>query len=406
MSHYTPSQKTLERYANVLINFALGGGEGIKKGDVVRISVPEPAKPLYVELRKMVLKAGGHPLGHYQPADDKNFNLSRDFYKLASDEQLAFFPKKYIRGLVNQIDHSVNIVAETNKHALEGIAPNKIMITNKAMKPWMDWLSKKERDGKFTWTVALYGTEAMAQEAGLSLEEYWKQIIKGCFLDCKTPIKKWIEIERQIATYRKKLNNLHIRKIHIEGKDADLWINIGEKRQWLGGGGRNIPSFEIFTSPDWRGTNGWMRFNQPLYRFGNLITDIELEFKKGVVVKGKASKNEKVLKEMIKVKNGNKIGEVSLTDSRFSHITKFMAETLFDENVGGRQGNCHIALGRAYRDTFLGNQDNLKDTDWRNLGFNDSALHTDIISTTQRTVTAYLKGNTQKVIYENGQFTI
>jgi aminopeptidase len=72
-------------------------------------------------------------------------------------------------------------------------------------------------------------------------------------------------------------------------------VKIGEKRQWVGGTGRNIPSFEIFTSPDWRGTDGWIRFNQPLYAYGTLIEGVELEFKKGIIVKAMAKKNEKVL---------------------------------------------------------------------------------------------------------------
>ena len=55
---YTPSQQVLERYADVLINFALGGGAGIKRGDVVRIVAHEAAKPLYVELHRAVWRAG------------------------------------------------------------------------------------------------------------------------------------------------------------------------------------------------------------------------------------------------------------------------------------------------------------------------------------------------------------
>ena len=54
---------------------------------------------------------------------------------------------------------------------------------------------------------------------------------------------------------------------------------------WVGCSGRNIPSFEIFTSPDWRGTEGWISFNQPLYRYGNLVRGIRLEFSDGRVVR-------------------------------------------------------------------------------------------------------------------------
>jgi aminopeptidase len=173
----------------------------------------------------------------------------------------------------------------------------------------------------------------------------------------------------------------------------------------MGGSGRNIPSFEIFTSPDWRGTNGWIRFSEPLYRYGNLITGVELWFKDGKVIKSKAKQNEKVLKQMIATENADKIGEYSLTDKRFSRITKFMAETLFDENVGGKYGNTHLALGNAYHDCFDGDPGQMNEEDWEELGFNSSSVHTDIVSTTPRTVTAYMKDGSTQIIYKDGLFT-
>jgi aminopeptidase len=159
-------------------------------------------------------------------------------------------------------------------------------------------------------------------------------------------------------------------------------------------------------SPDWRGTNGYISFNQPLYRFGSLITDIRLEFKDGIVVNATASQNENLLREMIAVEGANKIGEFSLTDSRLSKVTRFMAETLFDENVGGKYGNTHIALGSAYKDSYAGDIKSAPATLWEELGFNDSAIHTDIMSTTDRTVEATLKDGSKKIIYQDGKFTI
>src|SRR5581483_6543904 len=152
---------------------------------------------------------------------------------------------------------------------------------------------------------------------------------------------------------RELLDGLEIERLHVEGEDADLWIAVGEQRRWLGGRGRNIPSFELFTSPDWRGTEGWIRFNQPLYRYGSMVKGIELTFKKGRVVKAIAKQNEKLLKEMLATDEGaSQLGEFSMTDRRISHITKFMAETLFDENMGGEFGNTHVAVGRSFHDTY------------------------------------------------------
>lgn len=410
MKDYIPSKKILENYAKVLVNFALGSGKGVQKGETVYLTVNEYAKPMYVELYKAIIKRGGNVITNYIPDDketyDKaNSNVSRLFYELASDTQINYFPSKYLKGLIDEIDHSIYIISDTNKHVLKGIDPKKIMARGKAFKPYMDWRNHKENAGKFTWTLALYGTPAMAKEAKMSLKEYWEQIIKACFLDKKDPIAEWKKTYKYIDKAENKLNSMPIEKLHIKGPDADLWVHLGEKKKWKSGSGRNIPSFEIFTSPDWRGTNGWIRFSEPLYRYGNLITGIELWFKDGKVIKSKAKQNEKVLKQMIATENANKIGEYSLTDKRFSRITKFMAETLFDENVGGKYGNTHLALGNAYHDCFTGDPSQMTEEDWEELGFNSSSVHTDIVSTTPRTVTAYMKDGTHEVIYKDGLFT-
>ncbi|MBI4363551.1 MAG: aminopeptidase [Candidatus Doudnabacteria bacterium] len=413
MKNYQPSQIILDRYAEVLVRFALGGGKGIKKGDVVRISSSESGRRLYLAVCNAVIDAGGHVLPHYSPDDEqgdrrRNESFTRYFYEHAQDHQMDHFPHKYLKGLVEQMDHSVFILADADPHALVGVDPKKIMRRGVALKPFMDWRHKKEWQGKFTWTIALYGTKAMAKEAGLSQKAYWNQIIKACFLDEKNPIAKWKEVYRKLEYYRRRLNNLtpKIDRLHIVGPDINLWIKIGEKRLWLGGSGRNIPSFELFTSPDWRGTEGWAGFNQPLYRYSNKVAGIELWFENGKVIKSRAKINGKLLKEMIATAGADRVGEFSLTDRRFSRITKFMAETLFDENMGGPNGNTHIALGMSYRDTYAGNPAKLSKKQAGALGFNDSSVHTDIVSTSDRTVIAHLKNGKEKIIYRHGQFVL
>ncbi len=403
---YTPPKKVLERYADVLVNFALNSGEGIKKGEVVVVSANEAAKPLFAEVLHAIWKAGGHTIQNYLPSNELWFAFDRAFYECAEDHQITHFPRKYFKGLADEADHNIFITSKTDITSLQGVDPERIMKRQSVHKPYHEWRDKKEYAGKFTWTVGLYGTPQLAKEAGLSERAYWNQIVKACFLDEKDPVKKWKEVYKMMDTYIKKLNTLDIDRLHVEGRDVDLWLTLGEKRKWIGGSGRNIPSFEIFTSPDWRGTEGWIRFNQPLYVYGNLIDGIELEFEKGKVVKSSAKKNKQVLKSMVASKNADKVGEFSLTDSRFSRITKFMAETLYDENVGGKYGNTHIALGDSYRDCFDGDPMKVKKVEWKKMGFNDSPVHTDIVSTTDRTVTAYLKNGKEQVIFEKGQFIL
>lgn len=401
---YTPPKKVLEKYAELIVLFGLQtkNGKKLKKGSVIRFTVPEVARPLYYHLQAAILKHGYHPIGSYLPCDDEELNFSENFFKHASKAQLDFAPKQALK----QIDATVRILAETNPHALRSIDPEKIMRKTEAQKKAKDQMFKKVNEGKLTWTLALYGTDASAKEAGMTLKEFWNQIIKACYLDAADPVKEWFQIEKTVRKTADKLTKMKIDSLKVTGPDIDLEIGIGHNRAWKAGGGNNIPSFEVFTSPDWRRVNGWARFNQPHYRYGKKIEGIGLWFKDGVVVKSKAAANHDLLKKMLAAPGGNKIGEFSLTDSRLSRITKFMAETLFDENMGGKYGNTHVALGSAYRDCFVGDMTGMSDDDWTKMGYNDSSIHSDIISTTKRTVTAKLSDGTSKVIYDNGQFTI
>lgn len=398
---YEPSSELLDNYANVLINFALNSGDGVKPGEVVQLRVPEVAKPMLVALRRAVLKAGAHPLVFFTPD-----GFSREFFELANEDQLAFFAQKYHRGTIDEIDHTVAILAETDKQELTGIPTGKIMAAQKAMKPYMDWRRAKESAGDYTWTLAMYGTQAMADEVDMSLEDYWGEIINACYLEETDPAAKWKALYTELYAIKDKLDALPIEKLHVEAADTDLWVQIGADRKWLGGSGRNIPSFELFISPDWRGTSGRVQFTEPLYRYGSLIKDAYLEFEDGRVTKATASEGEELLREMIAVENADKAGEFSLTDRRFSRITKFMGLTLYDENVGGEYGNTHIAVGAAYRDSFTGDPATVTEEQWAEMGYNNSVVHTDIVATSNRVVTAHLTDGSTQVIYRDGEFQV
>jgi aminopeptidase len=403
---YEVPAEYLARYADLLINFALGGGDGIKAGDVVEVWAPESAKRLYVELCRAVWRAGAHVLPHYSPDDDENFNVTRDFYEIAGSDQLAFFAGSYYRGVIDEIDHLVYIRCVADPHALKDVPPAKLLTHQRSFAPLVEWQTRKEDEGRLTWTIGLYGTPAMAAEARLSLEDYWQEIIRACFLDHPDPKVRWREVSEQMERHIRGLNALPIDRLHVQGADADLWLTLGEKRQWIGGSGRNIPSFEIFTSPDWRGTEGWIRFSEPLYIYGSLITGIELRFQDGVISQATATENEPLLLEMLASENANRVGEFSLTDSRLSPITRFMADTLFDENVGGPFGNTHVAVGKAITNCYDGDPGKLSKSDWEELGFNDSVVHTDIVSTTDREVTALMRDGSSRTIYAGGQFQL
>ncbi len=154
-----------------------------------------------------------------------------------------------------------------------------------------------------------------------------------------------------------------------------------------------------------RGTEGTYYANLP--SFEAAISAGTPHFSKGRCRKDKSRRGAGVATKQLAMDAGaSRVGEFSLTDRRFSRIDRFMADTLFDENFGGNHGNSHIAVGSSYTDSYTGNQADMTKALKKKLGFNDSALHWDLVNTEPKTVTAHLNSGKKLVIYEDGQFKV
>lgn len=399
---YSPSPKILKKYADLMIKYALWWWRWCQPWETVMISVPECAKPMITPLQQAVLECGWHPLINYIP-DWVDIN----FYEQASDEQLAYVPHNRMMWTIEDVTHSIRVLAEYDKHAHDHIASDKIMTSLKASQPYKKLMLERSDRGEMFWTLFLYGTPAMAEEANMTLEQYRAQIIKACHLDTEDPIAAQKITDANILTIKNWLNSMSMESVHMIGDDCDITIKLWADRKWLAGRGMNVPSFEHFVSPDWRWTNGWIKFNQPIYRYNKLIKWVELTFANGQITQASASHNEQALLDMIAVPWANQLGEYSITDRRISRIDRYMGEILYDENIGWPYGNTHMAIGSSFRESYRGdNYDDLTESDWESLGFNESAVHTDIMSTTDRTVTATLTDGSEVVIYKDGEFQI
>jgi aminopeptidase len=404
---YEPSPEVIDRYAQVLVRFGIGDGAGVQPGQTVEVIGSEEVKPLFAAVCRAIWHLGGNVIQSLEMTADARFNLEKDFFEIASDAQLDHFTAKYSRGRIDEIDAFIYVDGSDYPRAMADVDPQRMLRRQAARMPAMQWHQEKESAGLLQWTVGLYGTEAMAAEAGLSIEQYWEQIIRACFLDDPDPVARWTQTLGEIHHYRDWLNSLPIARMHLEADEIDLWLTLGDQRQWVGGTGRNIPSFEVFTSPDWRGTQGHIKFNEPLYSHGALIRGARLEFKDGLVVRVTADENGELLEQIVGAHNGDRLGEFSLTDARVSRIDRFMGSTLYDENMGGPFGNTHLAVGFAIHDAYDGDPAPVSDERWDELGMNmKAAVHTDIVSTADRTVTAVMRDGSQRVIYAGGHFQI
>lgn len=394
-------REVLQKYADVLLwGLSTARKGSFKKGDVILVQYDPAALGLAEILYRKILERGMYPLQRMGLTN----TMEHTFYELADAPRLKYLPPGD-KELYGGLNGRIFLRAPESLTHLKDIDPSRIGKVLVSRKPFREIMDKREEKGVYSWTLCTYPTAGLAKQAKMPLSAYAGQIRKACFLDLKDPVRKWDAIHSEASEIKKWLSSLKVKYFRIVSRNVDLTITPGDKRKWAGISGHNIPSFEVFLSPDFRGTEGVYYANLPTFRSGNYVEGVRLVFKKGRVVEAEAKRGGEFLKKQIAMDKGaSRIGEFSLTDKRFSLIDRFMADTLFDENFGGPDGNCHLALGSSYTDTYSGNPARLTKEMKNRLGFNDSALHWDLVNTEPKTVTARLANGREMVVYEKGTF--
>ncbi|HWR04103.1 MAG TPA: aminopeptidase [Humidesulfovibrio sp.] len=397
------SKNELEKYARTLWwGLTTARTSPYKPGDFILLRFDQAATPLAEAVYDLLITEGMVPV----PRQNLTPGMEVSFYGKGSDEQIKAVPPGD-RELMQNLSGLISLIAPASLTHLAGTDPAKIGLAAVTRKFLREIMEGREQTGDFGWTLCAYPTPEQARCAGLSVEEYAAQIKQACFLDADDPAAKWREVHAEVTRVKEALAKLHIDRLKVESANCDLTVTPGAERRWLGVSGHNIPSFEVFLSPDWRGTEGVYYADQPSYRSGNRVEGVRLTFKAGRVVEVSAKEGEDFVKKQLAMDTGAaQLGEFSLTDRRHSRINAFMASTLFDENFGGPFGNCHVAVGASYSDTYAGDQTTLDAAKKEALGFNDSALHWDLVNTEDKTVTALLKGGGSQVIYAGGEFKL
>ncbi|MCG8532066.1 MAG: aminopeptidase [Desulfovibrionales bacterium] len=394
---------TLEKYADVLF-WALSRArqKPFAKSDIILVNYDIDGLPLAEEVCALLHDKGMIPV----PRMNETPRMQVDKYTKSNNKRLTtLIPGQ--RDLYNHLNGSISIYAPASLGHLAGIDPELIAMHGKAQQPLRTIMQTREDMGSFSWTLCMYPTQALAAQAGLPIEEYARQIEQACYLTHAQPTLEWSKFAKQVDELKHWLNSFGNCIMHVESESVDMTVRIGEQRKWIGFTGRNIPSFEMYVSPDLRETQGKYTSTLPTFRSGNIIGDITLEFKDGRVTSVSCEHTQQFVEQQLNQDQGAAlVGEFALVDKRFSPISKFMANTLYDENHGGEHGSMHIALGNSYSNTFSGPTEQLTEEKRRKLGFNTSALHWDLVNTEKKRVVAQLPDGKRVTVYENGQFSL
>ena len=251
--------------------------------------------------------------------------------------------------------------------------------------------------------------DATEEEAGTKL---WEEILKICRADKDDCLALWKAHNEALQKRARILTEMSVKEIHFTGPGTDLRVGLTDKAKFLGGQSissrgvpfePNLPTEEVFTTPDYRLTNGTARVTRPFMIYGKFVRDLTLEFTDGVISNFTASEGEEIFKAYIESDEGaNRLGEVALVgiDSPIFESGLVFNEILFDENAA-----CHIAVGKAYRFCLEGGED-LTDEEAAALGCNDSVVHTDMmISNEHVNVTAETYSGDTVNLITNGEWT-
>ncbi len=355
------------RLAHLLVNYS----RNVKRGHKVMIAGPSAAEPLLLELSREVLRRGGHPMYRMSPN-----RAAEVFYAEAGKAQLEFLPASAMAG-AKEADHTLHVIADTNTQALAAVDPKKQTTVQKARRRLQDYvLSKNE------WTLALYPTEAYAQDAGMSLEAFEDFVYAACRVDKKDPVAEW----KKAKTFQEKIVR-RLRgadEVHIVAPGTDLTLSV-KGRTWKNSyGSHNMPDGEVFTGPVETSAEGEIRYTYPVCYRGKEVVDVRLEFEGGRAVRASAEKNEAFLKAMLRTDDGaTRLGELGIGTNY--GIQRFVKSILFDEKIGG---SIHLALGRSYTETG---------------GRNQSAIHWDMICDLRHGGYLEVDG---KVVQADGKFRL
>lgn len=213
----------------------------------------------------------------------------------------------------------------------------------------------------------------------------WNELLQIVRADKEDVFERWTDHVAHLKERSRRLNDLNLSTIHFAGPGTDLTVGLSPLARFAGGGAQsqrevefipNLPTEEVFTTPDWRLTEGVVRVTRPFVVNGELVKDLVMTFSSGELVDFDASEGADALTAYVDSDPGaRRLGEVALvgTDSPIFQNGRVFKEILLDENAA-----CHIAVGNAYKSCLLDGE-SLSPEKLEEIGCNSSSAHTDMM---------------------------
>lgn len=278
----------------------------------------------------------------------------------------------------------ISLVGNPDPHLLDGVDPARAAAfsIDEAMAMQDAIMGRQLR-----WTVVAapnsgWATQVYGEPA---LDRLWDAVLTAMRLDEADPVAQWRNRAATLAARAATLDALELTEVRYTSDGTDLTVGLVRDCRWTGGGTSdpdgipylpNIPTEEVFTSPDRRRADGVVRVTRPVVVASQLVTGLRVTFAGGRITEVSASAGADAVRAQLDIDPGARhLGEVALVDrqSRIAKAGVIFHNVLFDENAG-----CHIAWGQSFPFAVAGGL-GMTDAERAEAGLNTSTVHTDIV---------------------------
>ncbi len=342
---------------DALAQLAVGLGANVQPGQIVAVGSEPGKEPLARAIAEAAYRRGAKfvEVTVFDP------QVKRSRLRHADPETLAFVPPwlgERVRRLGEERAAQISMSGPSDPHVMDGIDPALLGI---------DLLPRLKESGELVdqrlvnWTIVPCPTAGWAKLAhpklgeAQALEQLWDEIAHVCRLREDDPVTAWQTRLSQLKDVAARLSSLALDSVHFEGPGTDLTVGLLPSSAWLAADFAtvdgvvhrpNLPTEEVFSTPDPRRVNGSVTSTKPLFVSGRLITGLRVRFEDGRAVAIDADAGAETLRRMAARDQGAAyLGEVALVDrqSRIGGLKTVFCDTLLDENAAS-----HIALGHGY----------------------------------------------------------
>lgn len=405
-------QTKLKQYAQLIVR----AGCNLQPGQELFLRAPIACADFAREIVKSAYEAGGGEVT-VQWTDEIISRYKYDYCPQETFERVPDWLAELNNGIAKRGAAILSIAAD-DPDVMAGVDPRKpaawVKASHEACKPFFDGMNL----GKNVWCIVSAPSPAWAKKVfpGCGEEEavskLWDAIFRAVRADTPDPVAAWEAHRRSFEEKIAFLNEMQFDRIHYQNAlGTDITLGMPKQHRWAGGGDRtvdgvyffpNMPTEEIFCSPDKDRVDGVVYSALPLNYQGNLLDRFSLTFEQGRITGYSAEQGYDTLRELVETDEGSHhLGELALIpkQSPISEMGILFYNTLYDENA-----SCHFAIGRGFAECVEGGREMSEEELFR-CGVNRSATHVDfMIGTDDLQITGIRADGTEIPLFRDGNW--